>query len=338
MLKERGKMPAIYTDTLTLPRLPRATADTIEFKKVKGIFDSVSTLEGEGFPVRRPFPTRWLNFADPFLLLDQMGAVDYAPGEAKGTPWHPHRGFETVTYIMDGVMDHRDSHGGGGTITNGDTQWMTAGSGILHIEAPPEWLVVKGGLFHGVQLWVNLPASQKFAAPKYQDIRSNQLALISSDDGGSLIRVIAGSISGFEGPGMTQTPIIYAHATISPGARLELDWPGGHSAMVYSLLGSGTSGKERARTKEGQLALFGSGKSISIEADLSQPSYSPYGWEVLILGGVPINEPVARYGPFVMNTQDEIKAAFEDFQAGKMGSIPVDRIPHRSEADTPLED
>ncbi len=330
-------MPAIYADTLALPRLPRVQAEAREFKKVKGIFDSISTFEGEGFPVRRPFPTRWLNCADPFLLLDQMGSVDYAPGEAKGTPWHPHRGFETVTYIMDGVMDHRDSHGGGGTITNGDTQWMTAGSGILHIEAPPEWLVVKGGLFHGVQLWVNLPASQKFSAPKYQDIRSSQLALVSSDDGGALIRVIAGSIGGFEGPGMTQTPIVYCHATISPGARLEMDWPLGHSAMVYSLLGSGTASEDRVATKEGQLALFGPGKTISIAADLSQPSYTPHGWEVLILGGVPINEPVARYGPFVMNTQDEIKRAYEDFQAGRMGSIPAEKLPHRSEADSTIE-
>ena len=160
---------------------------------------------------------RLLEDLDPFIHLDQMGEVEYAPGEAKGTPWHPHRGFETVTYMLDGVFEHADSNGGGGVITNGDTQWMTAGAGILHIEKPPEWLVAQGGLFHGFQLWVNLPRDQKLAAPRYQDIRASEVALASSPDGGALVRVIAGEVAGHRGPGSTYTPMTLVHATLEPG-------------------------------------------------------------------------------------------------------------------------
>ncbi len=326
-------MPAIYVDTLSVPRLSNPELYGRGFRKAHKVFDSVSTLEGEGFPVRRPFPTARLSQADPFLLLDQMGAVDYGPGEAKGTPWHPHRGFETVTYIMDGVMEHRDSIGGGGVITNGDTQWMTAGAGILHIETPPEWLVVKGGLFHGVQLWINLPAHQKMTAPKYQDIHSSDLGIVSSYDGGGLIRVIAGELGGHKGPGMTQTPIIYAHVTVAPGARVAIDWPDDHNAMVYALAGSGSISEERVAVGEGQLGVFERGGAISFTADVTQPAYASAGWEVLLLGGVPIGEPVARYGPFVMNTKDELVKAYEDFQSGRMGQIPAEKIPHRGAAD-----
>ena len=182
------------------------------------------TLEGEGFEVRRPFPSM-SSLADPFLLLDHMGAVEYAPGEAKGTPWHPHRGFETVTYMMDGAFEHQDTTGGGGLITDGATQWMTAGAGIQHIEQPPERLVMKGGLFHGLQLWVNLPAAQKWVTPRYQDIEARDVTLLSNDDGSSLVRIIAGELGGHKGPGVTYTPIAYLHATVAPGSRLMLPWP-----------------------------------------------------------------------------------------------------------------
>ena len=171
-----------------------------------------------------------------------MGEVEYAPGEPKGTPWHPHRGFETVTYMIDGVFEHADSNGGGGVITNGDTQWMTAGAGILHIEKPPEWLVVSGGLFHGLQLWVNLPAAQKLTAPRYQDLRASEVALVSSPDGGALIRVIAGDVAGHAGPGSTYSPMTMVHATLSPGARLSLPWRADYNALVYVLAGQGSVG------------------------------------------------------------------------------------------------
>ena len=171
-----------------------------------------------------------------------MGEVEYAPGEPKGTPWHPHRGFETVTYMIDGTFEHADSNGGGGVITNGDTQWMTAGAGILHIEKPPEWLVAAGGLFHGFQLWVNLPAAQKFSPPRYQDIRASEVALLSSPDGGALVRVIAGELGGHAGPGSTYSPMTLVHATLSPGARLSLPWRADYNALVYVMAGHGTVG------------------------------------------------------------------------------------------------
>src|SRR5450759_5209758 len=200
-------MPAITVDDiLVLPRVPEPDVTQTE-RKVTSVTTAPSAYEGEGFPVRRAFAGVDLDRLDPFIHMDQMGEVDYGPGEPKGTPWHPHRGFETVTYIIDGTFRHQDSNGGGGLITNGDTQWMTAGSGLLHIEAPPEELVMRGGLFHGVQLWVNLPRSAKWNPPKYQDIRGSAATLLTTDDGGSLIRVIAGEIDGHRGPGSTYTPI-----------------------------------------------------------------------------------------------------------------------------------
>src|SRR6201991_4804329 len=180
-------MPAVTADTLTLPRTPQIDPAVGRDRPVVSVTTAPTGFEGEGFPVRRAFAGIDLRALDPFIMMDQMGEVEYAPGEPKGTPWHPHRGFETVTYIMDGTFIHQDSHGGGGTITNGDTQWMTAGSGLLHIETPPEDLVVSGGLFHGLQLWVNLPRADKMIAPKYQDIRSGNIKLLASTDGASLV-------------------------------------------------------------------------------------------------------------------------------------------------------
>jgi redox-sensitive bicupin YhaK (pirin superfamily) len=255
--------------------------------------------------------------------MDQMGEVDYAPGEPKGTAWHPHRGFETVTYIIDGVFRHQDSNGGGGLITNGDTQWMTAGGGILHIEAPPEELVVSGGLFHGIQLWVNLPARLKMTPPRYQDIRAGQVELLSSTDGGALLRVIAGSFGEHDGPGITHTPISLLHATVSAGAQVRLPWRADFNALAYVLAGSGTVGAEKRPVQMGQLAVFGAGDAITFAA-------GPKGtMDLLLLGGEPIREPVAAYGPFVMNTRAELMQAFEDYQAGRLGSIPaVPTEPH----------
>ena len=250
------------------------------------------------------------------------GGVEYAPGEPKGTPWHPHRGFETVTYMIDGIFEHSDSNGGGGVITNGDTQWMTAGAGILHIEKPPEHLVVSGGLFHGFQLWVNLPKSKKWAKPRYQDIRADDVALASTDDGGALVRVIAGDVAGFEGPGSTHTPMTQVHATLSPGARLSLPWRPDYNALLYVLNGAGTVGADQTPIRMGQLAVFGPGDALLATASENQESRSPT-MDVLILGGQPIREPVAWMGPFVMTTRDEVMTAFSDDQAGRLGSIPA---------------
>jgi len=316
-------MPAITADTLTLPRLATPDPTVAVARPVRSVTTAPSGFEGEGFPVRRAFAGVDLADLDPFIHMDQMGEVEYAPGEPKGTPWHPHRGFETVTYIIDGTFDHRDSNGGGGRITDGDTQWMTAGSGLLHIEAPPEELVVSGGLFHGVQLWVNLPKQLKMAQPRYQDIRGSQATLVSSPDGGALVRIIAGRLAGNEGPGVTHTPITLAHATLSPGAELTLPWPAQHNALVYVLAGLGTVGADRRPIRTGQLATFGPGDVITMSAAQAQESRSPQ-LELFILGGRPIREPVAAYGPFVMNTKAELQQAFEDFQAGRLGSIPAE--------------
>ncbi|QYC42256.1 Quercetin 2,3-dioxygenase [Nonomuraea coxensis DSM 45129] len=320
-------MPAVTADTLTLPRVAAPDPATATPRPVRSVTTAPSGYEGEGFPVRRAFAGIPQSLLDPFIHMDQMGEVEYAPGEPKGTPWHPHRGFETVTYIIDGVFEHQDSAGGGGTITDGDTQWMTAGSGLLHIEKPPEHLVVSGGLFHGVQLWVNLPRAHKFHAPRYQDIRGRQSALLASADGGTLLRVIAGDLDGHPGPGVTFTPITMVHATLSPGARLDLPWNPGFNALAYVLAGHGTAGPGRRPVAKGQLAVFGAGGSLTLDAAPTQPHAEP-NLEVLLLGGQPIREPVVHYGPFVMNTRAEIHQAMEDYRAGRLGVVPAARLPH----------
>jgi len=318
-------MLVISADTLALLRIPDPDPAATD-RPVASVTTAPSGLEGEGFPVRRAFAGVDLRQLDPFVHMDQMGEVDYAPGEPKGTPWHPHRGFETVTYMIDGIFQHQDSNGGGGLITDGDTQWMTAGAGILHIEAPPEEVVARGGLFHGFQLWVNLPARLKWSPPRYQDIRGGAVTLLSSSDGGALLRVIAGEVAGDEGPGVTYTPITLAHASLAPGAQLRLPWRRDFNALVYVLAGSGSVGVERRPVRMGQLAVFGPGEVVTVSADTAQESRSPQ-LDVLLLGGAPIREPVAAYGPFVMNTRAELIQAFEDYQAGRLGTIPAEPRP-----------
>lgn len=316
-------MPAVTVDDITLlPRIPVPDPRAARQRPVRSLTTAPRGFEGEGFPVRRAFAGVDLADLDPFIHLDQMGEVEYAPGEPKGTPWHPHRGFETVTYMMDGTFEHSDSNGGGGVITNGDTQWMTAGAGILHIEKPPEALVVSGGLFHGLQLWVNLPRAKKWSPPRYQDIRAGEVGLLASTDGGALVRVIAGELAGHAGPGTTYTPMTMIHATLSPEARLSLPWRADYNALVYVLAGQGSMGSEGWPVQAGQLALFGPGNTITMAAGGVQESRSP-NLDVVILGGSPIREPVAWMGPFVMNTRDEVMQAFADYQAGKLGTIPA---------------
>jgi len=319
-------MPAVtVADITALPHIPLPDPLSAQERPVLSVTTAPHGVEGEGFPVRRAFAAADPRLLDPFVHMDQMGEVEYAPGEPKGTPWHPHRGFETVTYMIDGTFQHQDSVGGGGLITNGDTQWMTAGAGILHIERPPEALIASGGLFHGIQLWVNLPAAEKWVPPRYQDIRAGTVALLTSYDGGTLLRVIAGDVAGHHGPGITHTPISLAHATISPGARLVLPWPHEYNAFVYALSGEGTVGTEARPLSTGQLAVFGDGDVVTVAANAQQESRHP-ALDVLVLGGRPIREPVAWYGPFVMNTHAEIAQALSDYKAGKMGVIPADHI------------
>jgi redox-sensitive bicupin YhaK (pirin superfamily) len=316
-------MPAVHVDDLSiLPRLPEPGLGDQQ-RPVWQLTTAPQGYEGEGFPVRRAFAGIDLAHLDPFIMMDQMGEVEYAPGEPKGTPWHPHRGFETVTYMIDGVFEHQDSQGGGGTITNGDTQWMTAGAGILHIETPPQWLVESGGLFHGIQLWVNLPRNEKLTAPAYQDIRSREVALVTTYDAGALVRVIAGSVGGHAGPGSTHTPMTLVHATLEPGARLDLPWDTGFNALVYALNGAGTVGPDQRPIRTGQTAVLGTGDYLSAAAERVQEGRSPK-LDLIVVGGRPIREPLAWGGPFVMNSKAEVVRAFEDFQRGMFGHIPAE--------------
>src|SRR5690348_5006437 len=320
-------MPALTVSDITaLPRVPEPGPEAVA-RPVMSLTTAPNGYEGEGFPVRRAFAGVDLRELDPFIHLDQMGEVEYAPGEPKGTSWHPHRGFETVTYIIDGTFEHQDSHGGGGTITDGDTQWMTAGSGLLHIERPPEHLVVSGGLFHGLQLWVNLPRAAKWLEPKYQDLRAREAALLTTPDGGALLRMIAGELAGHRGPGSTHTPMTMLHATISPGATMTLPWRSDFNALVYVLSGAGTVGAEQRPIRTGQLAVLGRGDAVTVSAARRQESRLA-GLDVVLLGGRPIREPVAWGGPFVMNTRAEVLQAFDDYQKGRLGVIPATTVPH----------
>jgi redox-sensitive bicupin YhaK (pirin superfamily) len=320
-------MPAATADPRTVPVIVAPSPIAVE-RPVASITTAPRGHEGEGFPVRRAFAGVPRDVLDPFVHMDQMGEVDYAPGEPRGTDWHPHRGFETVTYIIDGEFLHQDSHGGGGSISNGATQWMTAGSGILHIETPPEALVVSGGLFHGLQLWVNLPADKKMVEPRYQNLDADTVRLLATADGATLVRLIAGTLGDHVGPGSTYTPITVIHATISPGPQLRLPWPAHFNALAYVLSGHGSVGVERAPIRSGQLAVFGAGEAITIGAGRDKEAAEPL--EVYLLGGQPIREPIAQYGPFVMNTRAELQQAMDDFQAGRLGTVPPDGLrPYR---------
>jgi redox-sensitive bicupin YhaK (pirin superfamily) len=321
-------MPAVsVADVSVLPRIPQPAPAAAD-RAVVSVTTAPSGFEGEGFPVRRAFAGVSLRDLDPFVHMDQMGEVNYGPGEPKGTPWHPHRGFETVTYMIDGTFAHQDSNGGGGVITDGATQWMTAGAGILHIETPPEELVMAGGLFHGVQLWVNLPARAKMIPPAYQGLEAHDVTLLSSPDGGALLRVIAGTVGERRGPGSTHTPMALMHATVAPGAQLRTPWDPRFNSLVYILGGSGRVGAGQRPVRGGQLVVLGPGEWITLLAEDHQDERSP-NLEVLLLGGQPIGEPVEHYGPFVMNTRQEIQQAMEDFQAGRLGLIPEHALmPH----------
>jgi redox-sensitive bicupin YhaK (pirin superfamily) len=322
-------MPAATADALTLPRF--APAPTAISRSVLSVTRGPRAFEGEGFPVRRAFAGVSSDQLDPFIHMDQMGEVEYGAGEPKGTPWHPHRGFETFTYLIDGQFLHQDSNGSGGVILDGGTQYMTAGDGILHIETPPEALVESGGLFHGIQLWINLPREKKRIAPQYQDLQGNDSIMVASADGGSYARILAGAVDGHQGPGISHTPLAITHVTVAPGASISIPWPSNFNALAYVLAGSGAIGTEQRIISEGQLAVLVNGDLIEISADAKQDSRTE-NLEIFLIGGVPLREPVVAYGPFVMNTTAEIQEAFEDYQKGRLGTVPANAIqPHRAQ-------
>jgi quercetin 2,3-dioxygenase len=268
-------------------------------------------LEGGGFLVHRPFPVQGLSHVDPFLLIDEMGPAQYAPGEAIGAPDHPHRGFETVTYMIDGAMRHEDSHGHRGEIRCGDVQWMTAGAGVIHSEMPAADIMERGGSMHGFQIWVNLPQAKKMAQPRYQEYAAAQLPEYRQD--GRWVRVIAGEADGRRSPIETTVPTTMLHVRLDPGVAAGFGIATGSNAVVHVIAGSGSVlGKELA---EHQAAIVEDApETIGVQA-------GPQGLELLLLAGVPLGEPVARYGPFVMNTIEEIQSAFQDLRAGRFGEI-----------------
>src|SRR5579871_611239 len=280
-------------------------------RQVARIVPSIRTREGGGFIVHRPFPTQALMDYDPFLLLDEMGPVDYAPGEAKGAPDHPHRGFETVTYVLDGKMQHKDSHGHAGSLGPGDVQWMTAGAGVVHSEMPEEEFTRKGGLMHGFQIWVNLPRRDKMMKPRYQELPASGIPLAESADGKVKVKVVAGESLGKSAAIDTRTPIAFLHVTLQPGGVLEQPLPANYNAFAYLISGSGKFGAEEKVAGAHDMVIFAnSGASVKLANDAD----SKEALELLLLAGVPLNEPVVRYGPFVMNTEEEIYQAVRDYQ------------------------
>src|SRR5438445_4008537 len=287
-------------------------------RTVAGIVNSIETLEGAGFLVRRPFPKASFSEFDPFLLLDEMGPMEAAAGEAKGAPDHPHRGFETVTYVLAGDMEHKDSRGHAGRLRPGDVQWMTAGAGVVHSEMPSREFARDGGRMHGFQLWVNLPKRDKMMKPRYQEIPNSQIPKATSADGLAIVSVIAGEAMGQKAVIETRTPIIYLHYKIEPGGVAIQQVPGAYNAFAYVVEGEGLFGAEGERVEDGQMVLFAQdGEVVRIE----NPADAKATLEVLLIAGVPLNETVARYGPFVMNTEAEIRQAIEDYRQGRMGMI-----------------
>jgi len=288
-----------------------------ESRSVSGVVDGFPTYEGEGFLVHRPFPSRVLSDFDPFLLFDEMGPMELGPGQAKGAPDHPHRGFETVTYMLEGSFEHKDSQGHAGKLNPGDVQWMTAGAGVIHSEMPEAEFARTGGRMHGIQLWVNLPRQDKLMRPRYQELPSAKIPTAQTEGGRVKVKVIAGEALGARAAIATRTPILYLHFRLEPGAQFEQPVPPGYNVFAYVLEGQGRFGSDQQGAVRGQMVRFApGGNAVSLAAPTGAGPLS-----VLLVGGEPLNEPIARYGPFVMNTQAEIRQAIEDYQNGRMGVI-----------------
>ncbi|MHB1140443.1 MAG: pirin family protein [Sulfuricaulis sp.] len=294
-----------------------ATAKANQVRPVMEVITSERTLEGGGFPVRRPFPTAQLMQVDPFLLLDHLGPVTWGPGQGIGAPDHPHRGFETVTYLLSGEMQHKDSAGHSGSLRPGDVQWMTAGAGVVHSELPSDAFMRNGGTLHGFQVWVNLPARDKMMPPRYQDIPASRIPEATSADGKVKVRVIAGESLGRSAVIETRTPILYLHFTLVPGAEVVQPVPEDFNALAYVIRGELRAGDEDRVVREGQMVRFGGGDSarLAVDEKTTEPA------DLLLLAGQPLNEPVERYGPFVMNTRQEIVQAIRDYNEGRLGKI-----------------
>jgi hypothetical protein len=303
------------------------TTQTRTIRTIAGIINSVQTLEGEGMLVRRPFPKSTFSDFDPFLLLDELGPVDVQPGQAKGAPDHPHRGFETVSYVLEGRLEHKDSQGHTGTLGSGDVQWMTAGAGVVHSEMPEREFARLGGRLHGLQLWVNLPRHDKMMKPRYQEIPAQRIPSAQTDDGLVSVKIIAGEALGAKAAIETQTPIMYLHFTLQPGATVVQPVPKEYNAFAYVLDGEGLFGADKERAGDGQMVLFAQdGEEVAMSNDkplhvYANPSDAKSPLDVLLIAGVPLNEPVVRYGSFVMNTEAEIVQAIEDYRNGRMGKI-----------------
>ena len=321
MISHRSSIKVRFYMSILTTELEKEEIEKSETKasrSVAGIVNSIETLEGGGFLVRRPFPKASFSDFDPFLLLDEMGPMDVAPGEAKGAPDHPHRGFETVTYVLSGEMEHKDSAGHAGRLRAGDVQWMTAGAGVVHAEMPSEEFQRSGGRMHGFQLWVNLPRNQKMTRPRYQEIPNERIPKATSEDGLVSVNVIAGEALGRKAVIQTNTPIMYLHFTVRPGGEIRQPVPLDYNAFAYIVEGDGLFGKDREKASDGQMVMFApDGDAVMI----ANPSAAGTDLEVLLIAGVPLHEPIARYGPFVMNTEAEIYQAFEDYRLGRMGAI-----------------
>lgn len=282
-------------------------------RSISQVINAKTTMEGEGFLMHRAFPNASLREFDPFLLLDEMGPIEISSGDAKGVPDHPHRGFETVTYMIDGTFEHKDSQGHSGKIKAGDAQWMIAGSGVIHSEMPSKEFVQKGGTLHGFQLWVNLPKKDKMMKPRYQELSSKKIPTAQND--GVQVKVIAGESMGEKAVIQTRTPIMYLHFTLQLNAKVTQTIPKNYNAFAYVINGEGLFGDKQISAHKEQIVLFEQdGDKIDIKA-----SKSPL--DALLIAGIPLSEPVTRYGPFVMNTQDEINQAILDYNTGKMGKI-----------------
>ncbi|MBL8268122.1 pirin family protein [Steroidobacter sp.] len=300
------------------PLASTTSSQPAEPRRVARLVQSLSTLEGGGFPVRRPFPVQGFSHFDPFLLIDHLGPVDWPAGGPIGAPDHPHRGFETVTYVLAGENEHRDSFGNADVLRPGDVQWMTAGGGVIHSEMPTDRFHREGGVQEGFQIWVNLPAVDKMMTPRYQTLRASDIPQATTADGRVHVRIIAGESLGKSARIDTRVPIQMLHFTVQPGGELLQSVPAEQSGLLYVFKGAAIIGSDEREVAEGQAALLGSGDSVklSVAADAAGPA------EILLLSGKPLNEPVARYGPFVMNTREEIEQAFRDYQSGRFGLIP----------------
>ncbi|GAQ87527.1 cupin-domain containing protein [Klebsormidium nitens] len=286
-------------------------------RSVQRIITSIKTTEGGGFKINRPFPTRALDQFDPWLMLDEMGPIEYGPGEALGAPDHPHRGFETITYLLDGASTHKDSAGLTGSMKAGDVQWMTAGSGVVHCEMPSEDILKEGGRVHGFQIWLNLPKRDKWIQPRYQDTRSEDIPVVETAEKSVWVKVIAGESMGTKAVIETRTPILFLHCKLQPGASFTQEVPSSYNAFAYLIEGEGVFGNGKHATAKQAVFFERDGDSVTVKNDETAKETL----SLLLLAGTPLNEPIARYGPFVMNTQEEIQQAFTDFRAGRMGKI-----------------